>query len=283
MINKKLLAVSFSGGRTSAFMCQFLLNYPKYKDYDKVFVYANTGLEHPNTLKFIEQCDIAFGLNLVKLEAKVNFTDGVGVGYNILDYKDLSTDGKPFANVVKKYGLPTFIASMCTRSLKITPIDKYIKSLNYRYVFSAIGIRHDERHRLSKQAYDKGQIYPLIDDIQVDEHFIKSFWARQPFDLDIPDGFGNCDLCFKKSINNKMKVLQLAPDKAQFWLNLEQKFGTDKVPRFDLRQNLSIADLIELSKDYETKPTKPHKIKNWNRKTANLNLDLSFDCLCKSS
>ena len=39
----KLLVCTFSGGRTSAFMGQFLKLYKKYKDFDKLYVFANTG------------------------------------------------------------------------------------------------------------------------------------------------------------------------------------------------------------------------------------------------
>ena len=53
---KETLFVSFSGGRTSAYMCWWLLN-NKADVYDFIFIFANTGLEHENTLKFVNQCD----------------------------------------------------------------------------------------------------------------------------------------------------------------------------------------------------------------------------------
>ena len=51
MKNKKLLVCTFSGGRTSAFMGKFLNEYDKYKDFDKVFMFANTGKEKEETKK----------------------------------------------------------------------------------------------------------------------------------------------------------------------------------------------------------------------------------------
>lgn len=283
MKNKKLLVVSFSGGRTSAFMCKFIQEYPKYKSYDKLFIYANTGLEHPGTIEFIKNCDKAFNLNLVKIEAVVDQTPGVNVTYKVCDYDELTMDGSIFRQVVKKYGLPNFKASICTRSVKVIPMEKYVEDLNYRYVTTAVGIRNDEKHRISQYARDRGIIYPLVDDIKIDEAFIKTYWSRQPFDLEIPPSFGNCDLCFKKSIKHRLNVLRQKPAVADFWLKLENDFKNDQVPMLDLRQQVTVQDLVEMAKDFEPFGEKPFRSKHWNRKTANMNLDLSFDCLCKST
>jgi len=68
---KKNLLITFSGGRTSAFMARFIQVNPAYEDYNKLYTYANTGKEHENTLKFIDQCDKEWGLGIVWLEADV--------------------------------------------------------------------------------------------------------------------------------------------------------------------------------------------------------------------
>ena len=61
---KEPMVVSFSGGQSSAFMCDFLLQ--NYADcFDFHFVFANTGREHEETLKFVDRCDRHFGLNVV--------------------------------------------------------------------------------------------------------------------------------------------------------------------------------------------------------------------------
>ena len=93
----KLLVCTFSGGRTSAFMGQFLNTYDKYKDYDKVFLFANTGKEKEETLKFIDQCDKQWNLNVVWLEAKINKEKGKGTVYKIVDFKTASRRTRPRA------------------------------------------------------------------------------------------------------------------------------------------------------------------------------------------
>lgn len=64
-----MIVVSFSGGRTSAYMASLLLKQHDRKNL--MFVFANTGKENPETLDFINECDKRWGLNVVWLEAKV--------------------------------------------------------------------------------------------------------------------------------------------------------------------------------------------------------------------
>ena len=228
---KKLLVCTFSGGRTSAFMGQFLNTYNKYKDYDKVFLFANTGKEKEETLKFIDQCDKQWNLNIVWLEAKINKEKGKGTDYKIVDFKTASRNGEPFEEMLKVYPMPNSFVSNCTRELKQRPMDKYIKSLGYDEVITAIGIRYDERHRKSLKAKEQGFTYPLCDDIKVDSHFIRTWWDKQCFDLQLKDYEGNCDLCFKKSLRKRLTLIKEKPHLAKWWSNMEDKYGTDFIIR----------------------------------------------------
>ena len=85
-MKEKLLVCTFSGGRTSAFMALLLKDLPKYKDFKKIFIFANTGKELPQTLEFINKCDKEWNLNIVWLEANVILEKGVGTGFKIVNY-----------------------------------------------------------------------------------------------------------------------------------------------------------------------------------------------------
>ena len=102
-MEKKLLVCTFSGGRTSAFMGKLLMDLPKYKDYDKLYVFANTGKEREETLEFINNCDKEWGLGVVWLEAKISKEKGVGTTYNIVDFNTASRNGEPFEEMLKAY------------------------------------------------------------------------------------------------------------------------------------------------------------------------------------
>ena len=280
----KLLVCTFSGGRTSAFMGQFLKLYKKYKDFDKLYVFANTGKEKEETLEFINKCDKEWNLGVVWLEAKINKEKGKGTDYKVVDYKTASRKGEPFEEMLKSYPMPNNFASNCTRELKDSPIKKYVKSLGYKEVITAMGIRYDERHRKSNTAKQQNIIYPLCDDTRVDSNFIRRWWDTQCFDLELKDYEGNCDLCFKKSLRKRLTLIKQNPNIAEWWLDMEEKYSSEKVPRFDLRTNFSIEQLIQLSKQ----PFKVIKDKHDINKQQvslfdNLDMDIETDCFCKAN
>ena len=274
------LVISFSGGRTSAFMTKFIMEHKKYKDFNKIVVFANTGKEKEETLEFVNECDKSWGFNVVWVEADVIPEKGVGTNFKIVDFKTAARNGEPFEDVIRKYRLPTIIGSHCTRDLKLAPINKYLKSLNLEGdVYTAIGIRYDERNRMSNTAEEKKIIYPLIEDIKIDSSFIRKWWSTQTFDLKLKDYEGNCDLCFKKSINKRLTLIKENPSIADWWQEMENKYSDDVVPRFDLRTNLSINQLIEMAKKPFKSVEDMHELNN---KQISL-FDVSIDCLCKNT
>lgn len=279
MKKNKLLVCTFSGGRTSAFMGLMLKDLPKYKDFEKVYIFANTGKELPQTLDFINKCDKEWNLNIVWLEANVINENRVGTTFKIVDYNTASRNGQPFEDMLKKYPLPNNMASNCTRELKQRPIDKFVKSLGYDEVITAMGIRYDERHRESNNAIRDSIIYPLIYDVKVDNKFIRDWWERQSFDLQLKDYEGNCDLCFKKSLKKRLTIIQENPKTAEWWLKMEQDYSSEEIPRFDLRTNKSIKELIEMSK----KPfRKAHDLHELNKQQIDM-FEFETDCYCKAS
>ena len=105
---KKKLFVSFSGGETSGYMCWYLKN-QRQNDFEMIFVFANTGEENEETLKFVDQCDKEFDLNLVWIEAVFNPEFGIGTNYKIVNYKTASRNGEPFKDGISKLGIPNKI------------------------------------------------------------------------------------------------------------------------------------------------------------------------------
>ena len=279
----KLLVCTFSGGRTSAFMGQFLNTYHKYKYFDKLFLFANTGKEKEETLEFINKCDKQWSLNVVWLEAKIHSEKGKGTDYKIVNFETASRNGEPFEEMLKVYPLPNPFVSNCTRELKQVPMNKYVKSLKYKEVITALGIRHDERHRKSLKAKEKNLIYPLCDDIKVDSHFIRSWWDQQCFDLELKDYEGNCDLCFKKSLRKRLTLIKENSKIADWWLKMENKYGDNKYPRFDLRTNKNINDLIKESKKPFRTIEDLHELSKKQVSLFDKNMDIETDCFCKAT
>lgn len=270
------LLVSFSGGRTSAFMAKFLKE--RYPNREMLFVFANTGKEREETLIFVDKCDKEFDLNLVWLEADVNEEKGKGTSYKIVDFETASRNGEPFESVIKKYGLPSKLYRHCTRELKEVPIHKYAKEVLGSDYLTAIGIRADEKHRLKTNSKN---IYPLAE-IGVGEVFIRNWWKRQSFDLDLKDYEGNCDLCFLKSTRKKLTLISENPNVAEWWNGMEQKYNSTYQSKFDEIRNLSILDLVELSKQPFRKAIDKEEEREQMPQLFEPEFDLEYDCFCKS-
>lgn len=273
-----LFVVLFSGGRTSAFLAKYMKEHPHYKNC--IFVFMNTGKEREETLKFINQCDHAFGLNVIWLEAVINNEKGKGTTYKEQYYATASRNGEPFEAMLKKYPLPNNMASNCTRELKQRPIDAYLRD-NYKdyEIIKVVGIRADEAHRKSVNAKIEKFIYPLCDEVKIDSRFIRNWWEKQSFDLGLKDYQGNCDLCFKKSLKKRLTIIKENPESAKWWLEMEQKYSSEEIPRFDLRTNKSIQKLVEMAKRPFTKAQDLHEL---SQQQCDL-FDFETDCFCKSS
>ena len=271
------LLVTFSGGRTSAFMARLLLELPKYKNIQKLIVFANTGRENEATLNFVNECDKRWNLNLVWLEADVNEEKGKGTTYKIVDFETASRNGEPFEAVIKKYGLPSKLYRHCTRELKENPIHKYAKDILGSVYLTAIGIRADEKHRLGRKP---NYIYPLAE-LGFTEQIIRNWWDAQDFDLDLKDYQGNCDLCFLKSKRKKLTILNENPKVADWWATMEQAFGSEYQSKFDMINNLSILELVELAQKPFSKAKDKHELNKQQQSLFEPEMDVEFDCFCK--
>ena len=77
---KKNLLVTVSGGRSSARMAWHIQTHPKYADYNKVFVFCNTGMERPETIAFLKDIVKHWKIPLTLIEGVYSTEKGVGVG-----------------------------------------------------------------------------------------------------------------------------------------------------------------------------------------------------------
>jgi 3'-phosphoadenosine 5'-phosphosulfate sulfotransferase (PAPS reductase)/FAD synthetase len=275
----RLYVMMTSGGRTSLILARHLKNNPdKYQNV--IYAFVNTGKEDEKTLQFLNKCDEEWGLNLIYLEASINYEKGKGTSYKVVDFETASRNGEPFEAMLKKYPLPNNMASNCTRELKQRPIDAYLRD-NYKGydLIRVVGIRADEAHRKSIHAEKEKIIYPLCDEIPFNERMVREFWSKQIFDLELKDYEGNCDLCFKKSLKKRLTIIKENPDKAKWWLDMEQKYSSEEVPRFDLRTNKSIEQLVEMAQRPFTKAKDLHEL---SQEQCDL-FEYETDCFCKAS
>jgi hypothetical protein len=140
--------VSFSGGRTSAYLCHVMLE--KFGKDNVDFVFMDTAAEHQETYSFIKKCVDYFDIDLVCLQADFNQPLGEGHSYNIVPVESLKQDlvNGPYAQMVKKYGIPTVKSAWCTSRMKEETHNKYCadKYPDNNFI-TVIGMRADEPKR----------------------------------------------------------------------------------------------------------------------------------------
>lgn len=250
---KDKLLISFSGGRTSAYMTYWLLNNMQNK-YDMIVVFANTGKEKEETLEFINKCDLEFNFNTIWIEAKVSLEKGTGTSFSIVDFKTADRVGRIYEEHIMKYGIPNQNAPQCTREMKQIPIKKYAKSIGWKNYQTAIGIRSDEPKRLDWKKKQKNKLLYFAEIFNVNKSDVNLFWSKQSFDLQLKSYEGNCDLCFKKSLRKLMTIVKENPHLTKWWQEIENKYQdfdprcSNKAPFRFFRDNMTIDDIIEESK-----------------------------------
>lgn len=251
---KKRLQVNVSGGRTSAYMAHWLRE-NKSSEYEMVFIFANTGFEHPDTLRFLNDVDKHFGLGLIWVESVVN-PGRRGTTHKIVSFETANRNGQPFRDVIEKYGLPNQSYKHCNREMKFNPMTSYIrkeKGWKKGTYDLALGIRSDEKRRVSETAENQRVIYPLVHMNPVDKSFILDWFKQFEWDLTIPEYLGNCLTCYKKSDKKLNLVYQYDPLSFNFFREMERKFGDKKPPtdptpgpRKIFRNHRSVDDMINL-------------------------------------
>ena len=255
------LGISFSGGRTSAVMTKEEIE--KKKSTHEITVnFVNTGCEHEATLDFVHRCDITFGFNVVWLEAVIDPARGAGVRHKIVSYETASRKGEPFRAYIAKYGIPNMGSPQCTTRLKENVMNSYRHNeLGWRGgrhpdYDTAVGIRADEAHRCRKDAKTMRFIYPLVERGVTKDDVVKTVrsWG---FDLGIPEHYGNCVWCWKKSNRKLLTLAKENPSVFDFPIEMERLYGDFKCnppvtspngKRQFFRGHRSALDILELAK-----------------------------------
>jgi 3'-phosphoadenosine 5'-phosphosulfate sulfotransferase (PAPS reductase)/FAD synthetase len=248
--------ISFSGGRTSGYMTHRLLK-ELPESVDARIVFANTGQEDERTLQFVHDCENNFGWDITWVEAEVHHGVRKGTTHKQVDFHTASRDGKPFEQVISKYGLPNQSMPHCTRELKLQPIKSLCREWGWKRgdYQSAVGIRADEIDRMSAYAEREFLIYPLIG-WSVKKPDVLEWWRKQNFDLNLPEHRGNCTWCWKKSFKKLVQVYREDPNIFDFPLRMERQHGhTGALAKKSgneqtmFRGNRSAKDVIQMSKE----------------------------------
>ena len=254
--DKGRVAVSFSGGRSSAVMTDAMWkNADWFEDLQICFV--NTGCEHEATLRFVRDCQQKRGWDLTWLEPVINPELGKGIRHRVVTFETASRNGKPFKDYIAKHGIPGPTNPNCTNYLKEECMNAYRRDAlgwKRRAYYTAIGMRADEMGRMNDRAKELKLIYPLVP-MGHTKQSVSAEVKSWGFDLEIPnDAYGNCVWCWKKSLRKLLTVARQSPEAFDFPLEMERQFkrhrqSDNQADRLFFRNRMTTQELLDLSQD----------------------------------
>jgi len=248
------LIVLISGGRSSAMMARHIQTSEKYKDFEKLYVFCNTGQERPQTIDFLKDIVKYWNIPLNIIEGVYSDETGVGVKSKLVDFETLDMTGRVFSEAIgqlnkhKWTGVPNTATPYCSDYLKTLVSHDFARKIfgTTKYI-KAIGYRKEDmpkRVTLYELKEDKKRIATLLTDFEqpIGQRELNIFFENEPFKLEIHSKLGNCELCWKKSEKNLIESIQFGTRFIDWHKQHEEKYGN-----MFFRNNLSITDLVKMA------------------------------------
>jgi 3'-phosphoadenosine 5'-phosphosulfate sulfotransferase (PAPS reductase)/FAD synthetase len=215
--------ISFSGGRTSAYMLYHIIQaHGGALPDDVVVAFANTGKEREETLGFVHECGSRWGVHIRWVEWRPNqkqaaralvrarpkvaewlLENATEDGFVEVGFNSASRNGEPFSALIAHRGFAPYGGTpktrYCSPQLKIRALEKFARNgLGWDRWVNPVGLRYDEGHRVLKQLArnDTGQerftaLMPLSK-ARVTKSMVLRFWLgpteRYP-SAELPQGF----------------------------------------------------------------------------------------------
>lgn len=227
--------ISFSGGRTSAYMLRMILDaHGGALPRDVHACFANTGKEREETLRFVHECTTRWGVRVRWLEFVTDLKSlSPGDRFAEVGYNSASRSGEPFDRLIaRKQAIPNGRHRFCTEFLKVKVLFDFAASIGFGrpgQFTEVIGLRADEKRRIDRLRYDarneaRQLAFPLST-AKVRKSDIFTYWAGQPFDLTLARGLGNCDHCPMLADKDRIARAQIDPSGVEWWARKEMDGG----------------------------------------------------------
>ena len=256
--------ISFSGGRTSAYMLWRILQaHGGALPEDLVVAFANTGREMPATLDFVARCGTEWNVGITWLEYR---HEGNGPQVDVVSHNSASRDGTPFRQLLKAKGymLPDPMRRYCTEQLKVLTVKRYLmQNLGWSRWTNIVGLRADEPDRVALRHADNTSgkyrwhsVMPL-DTAGTTETEVLGFWEEQPFKLHLRKWEGNCNFCFQKRLHQVARMFEDHPELGDDWIQDEETSAAKGYNGRYRADRPSYAQIKKLTQDQGRLPLDP--------------------------
>ena len=247
--------ISFSGGRTSAYMLWRILQAHGGTLPDDVHVcFANTGKEREETLRFVHECATRWGVRVRWMEF-IDYPKKAPVSERFVEvgFNSASRNGEPLAAAIRRKSyLPNSVTRFCTTHTKIETLKHFMLAQGYRKWINVVGLRADEMHRVRRgyernaSGKDRWQTTMPLATAGVSNRDVREFWNEQDFDLQLLPFEGNCDACFLKARPKLWEIERTRPGTLDWWAEQERQISgkTKKASGAQFVTEYSYAELI---------------------------------------
>jgi len=249
--------ISFSGGRTSAFMllCIIVAHGGTLPD-DVHVCFANTGKEREETLRFVHECATRWNVRVRWLEFVTDRKRGGPASqFEEVGYNSASRNGEPLDRLIALHNaiFSTISGRWCTHSAKVETLHAFMAAQGYKggeYI-EVLGFRADERDRVYEMPRKPKNLrcrfaFPLAR-AGVRKGDVTRWWSAQPFDLGLQPGTGNCDHCPFLTDKARIARARLRPEGLDWW----------KLHEMDKKFNFGRLSFAEVCRAVETSPLLP--------------------------
>lgn len=201
---------------------------------DDVFVdFTNTGKEREETLVFVNECSVRWGIPITWLERTLgphgDDIDEPKDRFRVVTFETASRNGEPFDDIIRERGMvPRPRIRFCTEELKLRVMQNAMRSRGYEEWDRIVGLRYDEPKRvvtIRAAGHERGDVFCPLYDAKVTERDVLSAWKARDFDLGLERWEGNCDLCMLKSLSKRVRIMSDRPDLAAWWLDRDKISG----------------------------------------------------------
>lgn len=261
--------ISFSGGRTSAYMLKQILDAHGGSLPDDVHVcFANTGKEREETLRFVHECATRWGVRVRWLEWRSRLKrTPVAERFEEVGFNSAARNGEPLSAIIaSKKTTPNAFRRFCTEHAKVQVLADFMEAQGYSSWLNVVGLRADEMRRVAKQhaKNEAGEhawqsVMPLFKaGVRSDD--IWNFWLGDNADpkaltAPLPQGFdlglypfeGNCDACFLKARAVLVHIERERPGTLVWWSRKESGVGGTFVTEYsygDLTDEVARSPLL---------------------------------------
>lgn len=254
--------ISLSLGRTSAYMLRMILDaHGGTLPSDVHVVFANTGREREETLRFGYEIESRWGVHIEWIEWIAGAGNATEDRFAVVGYNSASRDGEPLRALFrrKKY-LPNAVTRFCTAEAKIETMKQFMLARGYEHWTNVVGLRADEPHRLLKQVMRNIEgkerwrsSCPLAVAGVIKRHVMRFWLGRnqwgtdrryplpQGFDLGLDDHEGNCDACMLKGYAVLAHIERQRPGTLDPWIADEDEIGGRFVTEYSYREIQAMA------------------------------------------